>query len=246
MKRLVGICVLVLVVAAPSMGFPQWVVNDPTNLVQNTMSAFSEAESVAKEIKQIKNQVEGLKLKKRDLKKLSLGDLKKLKRSFKKLEKLFEEGEQIGAKWGQVGEEFNETYEKYDPSEDGREEYQKLFKQWERQTKNAIKSAMRAHGVTSMYDWRRKDLSKLIEASNDADGTLAAIQAGNRISGILAKQMMELAQIIVSDSRARLSHMQEKRRKQQDSQKFREKNFMKDFPDQAGQPDGKSRWPEME
>ncbi len=223
----------------------QMVVSDPSNLVQNTMSQVSEAEQVAQQLEQIQNQMQQLEHMRKDLEKLDTASLEDLERSFRKLEDLYERGRQISMKYQQVEDQFEAFYEAFDPEQDDVESYRDKRDKWERQTDEAVRTAMVTHGVVDGYDWRREDLSEDLSRSSDADGTLAAIQAGNRVAGVMTKQMMELTQIIVADSRARLSYIKEQKMQEEQERRRRRKQMLDGWGERSDSPNYDDEVPEV-
>jgi P-type conjugative transfer protein TrbJ len=223
----------------------QMVVSDPTNLVQNTASQMAEAEQVVQQAQEIQNQLQQLEQMRKDLEKLDASSLEDLNRSFRKLEELYERGRQISMKYQQIEDQFEAFYEEFDPEEDDVDSYRDKRDKWEKQTDEAVFTAMRTHGVVDRYEWRRKDLSEDLSRSGDADGTLAAIQAGNRIAGVLARQMMELTQIIVADSRARLSYIKEQKMQEEQERRRRQKQMLEGWGERSDSPTFDDELPEI-
>jgi len=207
----------------------QMVVSDPTNLVQNSLSRVADVRQVKQQIDEIANQIEQIEMMRRNLEKLSPESLSDLREAFAELAQLYERAQHIGMEWGQIDSQFDTLYEDYDPQADGYEGYQRKRKRWEEQTEEAIRAAMIAHGVMEDYGGREADLEALVNASDSAEGALAAIQAGNRISAVLAKQMMELSQLIIADSRAKLSYMKEKQMRDKSSRTRSKEDLLGDF-----------------
>jgi P-type conjugative transfer protein TrbJ len=221
------------------------VVSDPSNLVQNTASYMAEAEQVAQQAREIQNQLQQLAQMRKDLEKLDASSLEDLNRSFRKIEELYERGRQISMKYQQIEQQFEAFYEEFDPDEDDVESYRDKRAKWEKQTDEAVRTAMRSHGVVDRYDWRREDLSEDLSRSGDADGTLAAIQAGNRVAGVMAKQMMELTQIIVADSRARLSYIKEQKMQEEQERRRRRKQMLDGWGERSDSPNYDDELPEV-
>lgn len=228
-RKMMALGMLATVWLMSSTAAAQMVVSDPTNLVQNTLSVASEAEGVLKQIKQIKNQIDQIKMMKRNLEQLSPQTLGELQASFRELSDLYRQAKHIGMKWDQIDQQFDSLYEDYDPEEEGREGYQRKRKRWEEQTEDAIRAAMIAHGVMEDFGGKEADLDALVEASDSAEGALAAIQAGNRISAVMARQMMELTKIVISDSRAKLSYMKEKQAAEKASRERNQYDMLKGY-----------------
>lgn len=247
MRRLVQVCVAVgLVCGSVGAAAAQMVVQDPSNLVQNTMSTVKEGKSLMKQIKELKKTIEILKQMKKDLEQLNPGNLKDLDRTFRELQNLYNQGKQLSMKWGRIGRQFNDMYEKYDASTEDKQSYREKRKKWEEQTDRAVRSAMKSHVVISQHSDRKEAIEDLVDASDGAEGTLAAIQAGNRICALLAKQLQELNELIVADSRARMSYIQERRMKQNAAQSDRKQNMLEGYGESESYEKPESEWPTIE
>ena len=233
----------VFLVGAPASA--QLAVTDPTNLVQNTTSAIADADAVINQISQIKNQIDQIKMMKRNLEKLSPESLSDLREAYAELEQLYDQAKHIGMKWGQIDDQFDALYEDYDPKEDGSEGYRAKRKAWEEQTEESIRAAMIAHGVMDDFGGREADLDALVKASDSAEGSLAALQAGNRITAVLTKQMMELTKIVVADSRAKLSHIKEQQASAKASRKHKQYNMMKGYGEREEGETPENKLPEI-
>ena len=124
----------------------QMVVSDPTNLVQNTASYAAEAQQVQQQFQEIQNQLQQIEHMRKDLEKLDTSSLEDLERSFRKLEELYERGRQISMKYQQIEDQFEAFYEEFDPEEDDVEAYRDKRNKWEKQTDEAVFTAMRSTG----------------------------------------------------------------------------------------------------
>jgi P-type conjugative transfer protein TrbJ len=241
----VGMCVCL--VAAPignaRAGLP---VVDPTNLVENATTATSQVKNAVQQAKTVKKQIEQLKQLKKDLEQLRAGDLKELEESFRQLKKAYEEGKQISMEWKRIGEQFDETYESFDPEKHDQETYYEKRREWQKQTDRAMRSAMKSHGVVEEFEGREEALEELVEKSDDAEGTLAAIQAGNRIAALVARQLQELNGLIVADSRARLSHMKERQEQEKAEGRKRKQQIMKGYGEESSYEKPEGELPEIQ
>lgn len=245
MRRVISTVLVVVCVVAwsgPGVRAKGVPVIDPVNLVENASIAVSDASNVIQQVKTVQKQIKMLKKMKKNLKKLRLGDLREMKQSFRDLKRMYRQGRQISTEWGNIAEDFEQTYEGYS-GEEGEEAYQQKREKWEKQTDQSIKSAMKTHGVISEQEDRKRSLDRLIEASNQSEGALQALQAGNRISGILVKQLQELTGIIAADSRAKLSYLKEKHEKQKAQRKMNEHQLMEGYGERGDYEEPPNEWP---
>ena len=245
LKCLAMFAVMLVCVGVSRRASAQWVVSDPTNLIQNTSTALSEVDGVVNQIQQLAHELKQIEMMKKNLEKLSPDELGQLQADFRQLASLYDQARHIGMQWGQIGQQFDSLYEDYDPEADGLQGYERKRKKWEEQTEDSIRAAMIAHGVIDDYGGREADIDDLVDASDDADGALAAIQAGNRISAELVKQMMELTKIIVADSRAKLSFMKQKQMNDKASRARRHDQVMRDYNESEGYEQPPNQFPEI-
>ena len=187
----------------------QFAVFDAAGLAEAAADAMKQAELIANTVKQLEYTLNQIEMMQRNLKKLSVDDWRSLQSTYYQLQGAYYQAKYIGMRWERIADQYDRLYEKYDPKVHDGKTYQAKRKAWAAQTDDSIKNAMQIHGVVENYDERDVSLSKMLEASQDAPGILAAVQAGNEISAVIARQLMELTKIIVADSRARLSHLKE-------------------------------------
>lgn len=196
-------------VTGPRPASAQMVVSDPTNLVQNTATALAQVDEVVNQIIEIRNQIQQIEMMAKDLERLSVRDWQSLRSSYYRLDASYRRAKYISMRWGQIASQYDAHYEAFDPEVHDGEDYQHKREKWAQQTDDAVRTAMVSHGVVDAYGDRSASLDRLVEASNASQGTLAALQAGNQISAMILRQLMELSELIVADSRARLSHIKE-------------------------------------
>lgn len=77
-------------------------------------------------------------------------------------------------------------------------------------TQQQIYDAMRAQGLISGIPGDAASLQQLLNASQSSQGALAAAQAGNQISGIMAQQIMRLQQMMSQSNQAQLTYYEQK------------------------------------
>lgn len=186
----------------------QMVVSDPTNLVQNTMAAVSQAQQVAGQIQEIHSQIQQVQSWQRNLEQLSPDQFATMVNTFRRLDELYAEAHAISMEWEQIQDQYEELYGTVPSS---REDYESYREEWSEQTHDSIRSAMQSHGVIEAFEERRTNLEGYADAAESAEGVLSALQAGAKMSELLAEQQMEMTEVIVADSRAMMSFMREEK-----------------------------------
>ena len=229
MKRAIGTLLILMVFVMSTPVKAQMVVSDPTNFAQNAMTAAGQIEQVRQQIQEIQNQIQQIALMKQNLERLTSGDWAMIQESFRRLESLYEQANQISMTWGSVASEYDQVYQSYDPNQHGPGDYEAFRERWQAQTNQAIRSAMVSHGVVGEFERRAASLDRLLGASDSAQGTLAALQAGNQMAAILSRQMMELSEVIAADSRARLSYLREEQARREAGEARARDRMMRDY-----------------
>ena len=229
-----AIFLIVLMVGLPTRAFAFLgigdVVHDPTTFIQTMKTAINTANQLQQQIRQTQYIFDQLKYAKMNAETLDPTSLAELQGAYYQMDSLYRQSKYIGTQWGVVGHQFDTAYEKYDPKVHDNQTYEKKLQTWEKQTDDSIRTAMVSHGVLDKYKGREIQLMKVLKASRSAKGQLQAIQAGNEISALMMKQMMELTTIIIADSRSRLSYMQEERLTQDATKKQKKaKRMMRDY-----------------
>lgn len=81
-------------------------------------------------------------------------------------------------------------------------------------TNNSIYDAMVAQGLVAQLGNDEANLQSLAAASQNAQGALAAVQAGNQIAALQAQQLMRLQQIMAQSERAKSAYEAERSQKE--------------------------------
>lgn len=89
-------------------------------------------------------------------------------------------------------------------------DYANQAQQINKATQQQIYDAMRAQGLISGIPGDAANLQQLMNASQSSQGALAAAQAGNQISGIMAQQIMRLQQMMSQSNQAQLTYYEQK------------------------------------
>lgn len=99
------------------------------------------------------------------------------------------------------------------------EDYANQAQQVLQATDQATYDAMRAQGwAVSTMPTTAESINALLAASQNAEGALAAAQAGNQIAAMQAQQMMILQQMIASNNQAQLAYQKEREQQNADAE----------------------------
>ena len=183
----------------------QEVVIDPTNLVQNTISALKMIESVINEATMIANQLEQIRVLIQNTTNYPEGiwDREALPRLLR-LGRIIEQEQALAYTLSNVDSLFRERYPGYRPVTDWAREYDS----WTRTTLDTLRgtlNAVRLHGEDFAVEQARID--SLTALSDSAVGRMQAVQTGNMIAAEQVQQLVKLRQLVMAQVNAQNVYM---------------------------------------
>lgn len=200
-------CLLAIAVAAMlgtvSTAQAQWVVVDPTNLVQNALTAIRTLEQINNQINQLQNEARMLTNQARNLAGLDFNVVNRLRSTLATTERLIAEAQGLAYDVQNLDREFARLYpEEYAATISGDQMYQDAQERW-RHTLDGLHTAMRVQAQASQN--LRDDESALVDLvgqSQSAEGALQAMQATNQLLALQAKQSIQAQQLQITQERA--------------------------------------------
>jgi P-type conjugative transfer protein TrbJ len=194
---------LLLAVVTPAQA--QEVVIDPTNLVQNTISALKMIESVINEATMIANQLEQIRVLIQNTTNYPEGiwDRVALPRLLR-LGRIIEQEQALSYTLGNVDSLFRQRFPGYRPVTDWAREYES----WTRTTLDTLRgtlNAVRLHGEDFAAEQARID--SLTALSDSAVGRMQAVQTGNMIAAEQVQQLVKLRQLVMAQVNAQNVYM---------------------------------------
>ncbi len=181
----------------------QWVVVDPTNLVQNTLTAVRTLEQVNNQIQQLQNEAQMLINQGRNLTSLPFNVVSRLRSTLTTTERLIAEAQGLAYDLQSMDQEFARLYpEQYAASVSGDQMYQDARQRW-KNTLDGLHTAMRMQAQVSQNLADDEGvLSDLVGQSQSATGALQAMQATNQLLALQAKQSIQAQQLQLTQGRA--------------------------------------------
>ncbi len=181
-KKFSALLVLVLTCGISTQAFAWKTVYDPKNHAANLETKVQMIKQVIQSAEQIRYQLQ-------DLKSLDYKDLDKVEsqcnRLFSNIQSIRKESDAIGEDWTKTYQQWNEMNPDYNS-------FQKLS-QFEKQNSaqqsrwaKTLEQALTMCGITSKQeqDKTAENVLQAIKASNNAQGTVQAIQAASQLTGI--------------------------------------------------------------
>jgi P-type conjugative transfer protein TrbJ len=202
-RHLVAVIAIILIAASAAWGYAS-IVLDPTNLIQNTISALKAIESVINEVQMIANQVKQIENLVQNTRSYSgVWDQEALPRLMR-LGQIIEQEQAIAYAMAGMDRVFRDRYPGYKPITD----WAAAYDQWTRTTLDTLRgslAAVRLHADDFADEQRR--IQTLTALSDSAEGRMQAIQAGNMLAAEQIQQLAKLRQLMMAQINAQNVYM---------------------------------------
>ena len=180
----------------------QWIVYDPTNYVQNVLSAARALEQINNQITSLQNEATMLINQARNLASLPYSSLQRLQQSVQRTQQLLGQAQRIAYDVQQINQAFTSTYGNASMSASDQQLVAQARERWQN-TVGGLQDAMRVQaGVVGNIDTNRAEMSALVGQSQGATGALQAAQAGNQLLALQAQQLADLTAVVAANGRA--------------------------------------------
>lgn len=201
-KRLLAIAAAALIGTVP-VAQAQWVVIDPTNLVQNTMTAVRTLEQINNQIKQLQNEAQSLMNEARNLASLPFNVVNRLRANLDTTRQLIAQARGLAFDIQNMDQQFAQLYpEQYAATVSGNRMFQDAHQRWQN-TLQGLQTAMRMQAqVSQNLNQDEGVLADLVDQSQSATGALQAMQATNQLLALQAKQSIQTQQLQLTQGRA--------------------------------------------
>nr|WP_319565676.1 P-type conjugative transfer protein TrbJ [uncultured Rhodoferax sp.] len=200
--RLLAVAAAALIGAMP-VAQAQWVVIDPTNLVQNTMTAIRTLEQINNQIKQLQNEAQSLMNEARNLASLPFNVVNRLRANLDTTRQLIAQARGLAFDIQNMDQQFAQLYpEQYAATVSGNQMFQDAHQRWQN-TLQGLQTAMRMQAqVSQNLNQDEGVLADLVDQSQSATGALQAMQATNQLLALQAKQSIQTQQLQLTQGRA--------------------------------------------
>lgn len=176
---------------------------DPTNLVQNTLTAIRTMEMIENQINQLQNEAQILTNQARNLASLPFNVVNRLRSTLATTKRLIAQAQGLAFEVQSMNAEFTRLYpEQYAATVSGNQMYQDAQQRW-RNTLTGLQTAMKMQAQVSQNLTEDEDvLTDLVSQSQSATGALQAQQATNQLLALQAKQAIQAQQLQLTQGRA--------------------------------------------
>ncbi|MDQ7743127.1 MULTISPECIES: P-type conjugative transfer protein TrbJ [Hydrogenophaga] len=181
----------------------QWVVIDPTNLVQNTLTAIRTLEQINNQIRQLQNEAQMLINQARNLASLPFSVVSRLRSNLATTQRLIAQARGLAYDVANMDREFARLYpEQYAATVSGDQMYRDAQERW-KNTLNGLQTTMQMQAQASQnLSDDEGVLADLVGQSQSAVGALQAMQATNQLLALQAKQSIQAQRLQLTQDRA--------------------------------------------
>ena len=180
----------------------QWVVYDPTNYVQNVLSAARALEQINNQIQSLQNEAQMLINQARNLASLPYSSLQQLQQSVQRTQALLGQAQRIAFDVQQIDQAFQSQYGNISLSTSDQRLVSDARSRWQN-TVGGLQDALRVQaGVVGNIGTNRAEMAALVGQSQGATGALQATQAGNQLLALQAQQLADLVAVVAANGRA--------------------------------------------
>lgn len=200
--RLLALAVAAFIGVLPA-AHAQWVVVDPTNLAQNTLTAVRTLEQINNQVRQLQNQAQSLMNQARNLESLPFSVVSQLRTNLATTQQLIAQARGLAFQVQSMDQQFARLYpEQYAATVSGNQMYQDAHQRWQN-TLQGLQTAMRMQAQVSQNVAEDESvLTDLVGRSQSATGALQAMQATNQLLALQAKQSIQAQQLQLTQGRA--------------------------------------------
>lgn len=176
---------------------------DPTNLIQNSLTAVRTLEMTNNQLSQLQNETRMLLNQARHLASLDYNVISRLSLSIARSEQLLAQAQGLAYEVTRLDREFAQLYpEQYAQTVTGAHLALQGLERWSQQ-RHGLHTALRVQGqVAQNLDMDQSVLTDLVAQSQSAVGALQASQATNQFLALQAKQAIQAQQMALTQNRA--------------------------------------------
>lgn len=203
------------------------VVIDPTNLVQNILTATHTLEQINNQVQQLQHEAQMLVNQAENLKRLDYASTQHLKRLLERIDTLMREAGEVTYEVEESERQYREAFPESYEDLSNEEIVVEAADQW-RISRDAFRASIQVQsGIVTSIAESRETLTDLVTESQAASGNLSVVQAGNQLVALSVEQQMQMQQLMAAQYR--MVALEESRRAAIEEQaRIRHKRFRGD------------------
>jgi P-type conjugative transfer protein TrbJ len=201
-KTVLAIAAAVLMSVMPAAQ-AQWVVIDPTNLVQNILTAARALQQINNQIQQLQNEAQMLTNQAKNLTSLNFSALTQLQSALSATNQLLQQAQGLAFNLSQMETQFAQLYPTaYTASTSANQMAIDARTRW-RNSLEALRTATQVQSqAVQNFASDEQTLTELVNRSQSAVGALQATQATNQLLALQARQAIQAQQLQITQDRA--------------------------------------------
>lgn len=181
----------------------QWAVIDPSNLIQNTLTAARTLQQINNQVQELQNQAIMLSNEAKNLTSLNYSSLDALTSTMRQISALMDQAQGIAFDVTATQSAFAQSYpQQYAASVTGDQLMADAHRRWHN-SMDAFRQTMTVQAqVATNVEADTGTLSALMTASQGAVGSLQAQQAANQLTALSIKQQLQIQSLMAAQYRA--------------------------------------------
>ncbi|NTF47073.1 P-type conjugative transfer protein TrbJ [Rhizobium rhizogenes] len=178
------------------------IVFDPSNYVQNVLTAARALEQINQQITSLQNEATMLMNQARNLASLPFSSLQTLQQNVQRTQQLLNQAQNIAFDVQSIDQAFQQQYGNMSMLATDQQLVADARTRWQN-TVGGLQDAMRVQaGVVGNIDTNRTQMSELVSRSQSATGALQATQAGNQLLALQSQQLSDLVALLAANGRS--------------------------------------------
>jgi type IV secretion system protein TrbJ len=177
------------------------VVLDPTNLVQNILTATRTLEQINNQVSQLQHEAQMLVNQAEDLKRLDYASIDQLTYLLGQIDTLLREADEISYEVAESERRYEEAFPETYEDLTNEEIVVEAQNQWRLSQGGFANTIQVQSGIVSAIADTRGTLRELVSQSQSAPGNLSALQAGNQLIALSIAQQVQMQQLMAAQYR---------------------------------------------
>lgn len=203
MKKLSLVAAVCLLAAFTLPARAQWVVIDPANLLQTTITALRTLQQIENQVQQLANEAQMLQNEAKNLKSLNFSSLSQLQATLATTNQLLAQAQGVSFTLARAQQQFAQFYPASYGGSTSQNQMASDALQRLSNSQNALQSSVSMQAQSAQnFSSDQSVLASLVGQSQAAGGSLQATQATNQILALQVRQAIQEQQLRVTEGRA--------------------------------------------
>jgi P-type conjugative transfer protein TrbJ len=185
---------IMVTVAFLSQKSHAYIVHDPLNWIQNSMTAANTAKQLVNEAKQIQIALQDIKNYEGNV-----GQWANIQNLLQRLGAETQKGQALAYSMSDLDNQFKQTYPGYVSSQN----YQQDYSKWSQTSMDTMRATLDSAGLQAeQFKSEQSSMNQIAQLSRTAQGRMQALQVGNMLSMQEVAQIQKLRQLVIAQTNA--------------------------------------------